>query len=247
MRDVVGTLFAAAMLLAGSGSLVHAEEMVADRPGFGESAAVVGRGRVQLETGFAWTRVDGEASVLDLPQALLRVGVGASLEVRVLASDWLRAEGPDGTESGWSDTAIGLKWHVAAGGHDVSLRGVLFLPNGSTPWSDERTDPEGAVAWSHGWPGDWSIGATVAVRRLGFLETTLLSPSLAVGRALGRHASTFVEYGANLADGARPLHRVDHGYAWLPNPETQLDLSLGLGLSSAAPDFFIALGFSRRF
>jgi len=87
----------------------------------------------------------------------------------------------------------------------------------------------------------------VAVRRLGFLETTLLSPSLAVGRALGRHASTFVEYGASLADGARPLHRVDHGYAWLPNPETQLDLSLGLGLSSAAPDFFIALGFSRRF
>jgi hypothetical protein len=235
------------MVLVGTTARAGDGEMVADRPGFGESASVVGRGRVQLETGLTWTRVDREVRVFDLPQALVRIGLGRSLEIRVLASDWLRGEGPGGTESGWSDTSIGFKWHVAQGRNDLSLRGVVYLPNGSTAWSDESTDPEGAVAWSCGLSAEWSLGATVGGRRFGFLATTSLSPSVSIGRTLGPHASTFVEYGASVAEGSRPLHRIDHGYAWLPNPDTQLDMSLGLGLSNAAPDFFLGFGFSRRF
>jgi hypothetical protein len=107
---------------------------------------VVDRGHVQLETGADWTRVDRESSVLDLPEALLRIGVGAALEVRLQPSDWLRSTGPDGPKSGWSDSAIGVRWRVTAGSHDLSLRGTLYVPNGSTPWSDDRVDPEAAVS-----------------------------------------------------------------------------------------------------
>jgi hypothetical protein len=74
-----------------------------------------------------------------------------------------------------------------------------------------------------------------------------VSPSVSVQRSLGAHASTFLEYGAGLGQGLRPWHALDHGYSWLAGPDTQIDFSLGVGLSAATPDFFVALGFTRRF
>lgn len=233
--------------LLAAGAVADADDIVTDRPGFGESAGVVGSRRVQLETGLTWTRVGPQERIFDLPQALLRVGLGRSLELRLLAPDWLRGEGPAASVSGWSDTAVGLKWHVAAGANELSLRGTLYLDTGSAVWSAGRAEPEAAVAWSRGLADEWSLGATVSVRQLRILESALLSPSVALGRSLGPRLSTFIEYGANLAQGLRPLHRIDHGYAWLPAPDTQVDVSLGLGLSPAAPDFFVGFGFSRRF
>jgi hypothetical protein len=244
---LVGAVCVAGILRVGTTATAGGDDIAADRPGFGESAAVVGRWQVQLEAGFTWTRVDSESRLFDIPQALVRVGLGGSLELRVLAPDWLRTNGPGGAGSGWTDTAIGFKWHVAIGGNDLSLRGTAYLPSGSTVWSNENLDPEGAVAWSRDLSAGWSLGATVGLRRFGHFATNVLSPSLSIGRTMGPHASTFVEYGASVAEGSRPLHRIDHGYAWLPNPDTQLDVSLGLGLSAAAPDFFLGFGFSRRF
>lgn len=241
--------FARACLCAAAiaaAAAARADDIVPDRPGFGEAASVVPRGRFQVEAGVAWTRVDAETSVLDLPEVVLRVGVGASLELRVQASDWFRARTED-THSGWSDTAVGLRWQLAAGRHDLSVRGVLYVPNGSSEWTDGKVDPEGAVSWAHELGGGWSTSATVSARRFTSVATSVFSPALSVEHSLGPRASTFLEYGANVADGRSPLHLVDHGYTWLPNADTQVDVSIGLGLSSAAPDFFVSVGFSRRF
>jgi hypothetical protein len=239
-------LCAAAIAAAAAVVPARADDIVPDRPGFCEAASVVPRGRFQVEAGSAWTRVDADSSVLDLPEVVLRVGVGASLELRVQASDWLRVRS-EGTDSGWSDTAVGLRWQLAAGSHDLSVRGVVYLPIGSGEWTDNKVDPEGAVSWAHELGGGWSTSATVSARRFTSVTTTIFSPSLSVEHSLGPHASTFLEYGANVADGHSPLNLVDHGYTWLPNSDTQVDVSIGLGLSSAAPDFFVSVGFSRRF
>jgi outer membrane putative beta-barrel porin/alpha-amylase len=241
-----GWLRAAVAVIAAAAATARADDIAADRPGFGEAASVVERGRVQLETGVAWTRVGG-TSVLDLPEAVLRVGVGASLEVRVQASDWLRAEAKDATRSGWSDTGVGIRWQAAAGAHELSLRGVLFLPSGTTGWSDGKVDPEGAASWAHELGAGWSASATMSARRFTSVATTDLSPSVSVEHALGSRGSTFLEYGATVAAGHPPLHQLDHGYTWLLNPDTQVDVSVGFGLSSAASAFFVAVGFSRRF
>jgi len=85
------------------------------------------------------------------------------------------------------------------------------------------------------------------VRRLRLLHETLTSPSVSLGRALGEHVATFFEYGANVAREESALHKLDHGYTWLVHPRTQLDASLSVGLSASAPDFFVEVGFCRRF
>ena len=222
-------------------------DLVTDRPGFGESASVVSSHRLQVEAGLAWTRLTGEASAFDLPQGLVRLGLGRSLELRVEAPDWLRASSSEGTSSGWSDMSIGLKWHVSRGANDLSLRGTLVLPTGGLGFSDERADPVVAVAWSRTLSGPWSLGTTVRARHFRAYDTSLLSPSVSLGRALGSRASTFVEYAATFVTGAPSLHQVDHGYTWLLRPDTQLDVSLGIGLSPVAPDFFVGFGVCRRF
>ena len=221
--------------------------LVADRPGFGESASAVLPRHVQAETGVAWTRVDSGTSVTDAPEALVRIGLCKPLELRLLVPDWLRMRAGGHTTTGWADMAIGLKGHLAAGGSDLALRGTLYLPTGAAAFSAGRVEPEIALAWSRALSERWSLGATIDVRRLRLAHETSSSPSLSLGRSLGRRLGTFLEYGANLARGARALHKLDHGYTWVLDARTQLDASLGVALSPAAPDFFLGAGFCHRF
>jgi Putative MetA-pathway of phenol degradation len=240
---------AAALLVLGSAAGASADEpdMVADRPGFGESASAVGAGHVQLETGATWTRVEVGASALDLPEALVRVGLGHSVELRVTAPDWVRAHADGDTSTGWTDTAVGVKAHVGAGKSDLAFRGTVYVPTGSDGLTADRVEPEAAVAWSRALDPHWSLAATVSVRRLRLLHQTVTSPSVSLGRALGEHVATFVEYGASLARDTAGVHKLDHGYTWLVSPHTQLDASVGVGLSASAPDFFVEVGYCRRF
>lgn len=224
-----------------------ADDIVADRPGFGESANVVAGRQLQVETGATWTQFGAEAHLFDAPKALVRYGVGRSLEVRVDAPDWLSGRGLGEPAHGWGDMTVGMKWHVSVGASDLTLRGTLVLPTGEIGFTDERADPAGAVAWSRTLSGPWSLGATVSARHYRAYDTSLASPSVSLARALGPHAGTFVEYGGTLSSGSRPVHQLDNGYTWDPRPDTQLDVSIGIGLSSAAPDLFVSLGVSRRF
>lgn len=241
--------FAAALLLTAARAAPGDEPaLVADRPGFGESANTVLKGRAQAEAGAAWTRIDSRTSTTDLPQLLIRVGLLGPVELRVLAPDYVRTRSYGRTETGWADMAVGLKVHLGSfGGSDLTLRATADVPTGSSDLTAHLVDPEAAVAWSRSLSERWSLGATVGARRLRFDHRTLTSPSFSVGRSLGEHLATFVEYGASLGEGLRPMHRLDHGYTWLVNARTQLDASLGVALSSAAPDFFVGVGWCRRF
>jgi hypothetical protein len=227
-------------------SAVGEDEIVADRPGFGESASAVAPGRFQVETGTAWIRANSDSSAIDLPEPLVRVGVLRGLEVRALLPNWTHVTTGD-VGATWADVSVGLKAHASLGGNDFSVRGTVYLPTGSPLATEDHVDPEGAVAWSRELSDQWSLGATVSAHRYRLLHETLVSPSLSLGRSLGSHAATFLEYGANVASGVFPAHKLDHGYTWLLNARTQLDASLGVALSRAAPDFFVGFGFCERF
>lgn len=202
---------------------------------------------MQIETGVTWTWVGDDATLFDRPEALVRVGVGQSLELRLTTPDWFHAGGPENTGSGWSDTTLGVRWHVGVGGSDLALRGTVYLGLGSLGQSDRRAEPEAALSCSRDLSEPWSVGATVSARRLRLVASTLVSPSLSIQRSLGARGSTFLEYGVSVGHGLPPLHSLDHGYAWLVGLDTQVDVSVGVGLSAAAPHFFVAFGFSRRF
>jgi outer membrane putative beta-barrel porin/alpha-amylase len=234
-------------LAAAAGLACADDEIVADRPGFGESANVVARRHVQVEVGATWTRSDPIDDRFDAPRPLVRLGLGHSLELRVEPPDWQYARDAGVTASGWTDTTIGLKWHRSLKSSDLTLRATLVVPTGSVGFTDEDADPSGAVAWSRGLGGPWSIGATVAARHFRAYQTSSVSPSLSLGRSLAAHVGAFVEYGGTFTSDTGPFHQVDTGATWTPRSDTQLDLSFGFGLSPAATGFFVGVGVSRRF
>jgi hypothetical protein len=200
-----------------------------------------------VETGTSWTRVAADKTAADLPEALLRIGLVNAVELRLQAPAWFHVRVAGQPTSGWTDVAVGLRGHVVARGNDVALRGTLYLPSGSAGFSSERLDPELAVAWSRAFSEHWSLGSTVGVRWLRLLHESLTSPSLSLGRSLGRRGGTFVEYAAILGWDERPVHRLDHGYTWNPSARTQLDASYGIALSPAADRFFVAAGLCHLF
>jgi Putative MetA-pathway of phenol degradation len=221
--------------------------LVADRPGFGESASAVLPRHVQAETGATWTLLGEDATSADGPELLLRMGLSRNVELRVVAPDRFRFRGGDASSGGWSDSSVGIKRHVAVGASDFAVRGTLNLPTGSAGLSSNRLDPEVAVAWSRGLPGRWSLGATVDTRWIRLRHQTLGSPSVSLGARLGPRLSTFLEYGATVGHGNFAVHRIDHGYTWAASRHTQLDASVGVGLSASAPDFFVEAGFCHLF
>ncbi|MGL6094257.1 MAG: transporter, partial [Fimbriiglobus sp.] len=93
------------------------DEIVTDRPDFTEASSTVGKGRVQLEAGYTFTRdrTNGERfSSHSYPETLLRVGVFADWFEFRLGQNF-GTEGttlPDGTRSragGADDLYLGVK------------------------------------------------------------------------------------------------------------------------------------------
>jgi hypothetical protein len=56
----------------------------------------------------------------------------------------------------------------------------------------------------------------------------------------------FIEYAGEFPERGGDVHLLHHGYTYGAGPNRQFDVHFGVGLSSAAPDFFIGAGFAFR-
>ena len=74
----------------------------------------------------------------------------------------------------------------------------------------------------------------------------IFRPELALGLSISERMGTFVEYYGVIEEDAANQHSIDGGFTWLVKEDFQLDVSAGVGLNDAAPDFFIAAGVAWR-
>jgi hypothetical protein len=241
-------------------------ELVTDRPDQTESTAVVPRGYFQLEGGWVHT-VDDEDEVTersdDIGNLLLRIGIFEKVELRLgwngVTSRDRRAASIEDRQEGLRDADIGAKIRLAeqrGARPNVAFLGALVLPIGDDELSSSRFDPSFRFAFAH----DLSDRIVVAYN-LGMVweseadddgERELLSSgiyTLVSGFAITDTVATFVElYGSIPASAAgKPSNSFDTGLVWRVRPNLQLDIAAGVGLSSAAADWFVSAGLSVRF
>jgi hypothetical protein len=241
-------------------------ELVTDRPDQTESTAVVPRGYFQLEGGWVHT-VDDEDEVTersdDIGNLLLRIGISEKVELRLgwngFTSRDRRAASIEDRQEGLRDADIGAKIRLAeqrGARPNVAFLGALVLPIGDDELSSSRFDPSFRFAFAH----DLSDRIVVAYN-LGMVweseadddgERELLSSgiyTLVSGFAITDTVATFVElYGSIPASAAgKPSNSFDTGLVWRVRPNLQLDIAAGVGLSSAAADWFVSAGLSVRF
>jgi hypothetical protein len=250
LRGLVLLVLFAAPPVFGQETGAEEPELLTDRPDFTETSFAVPAGSLQFESGFTYTNgADGERG-FNAPEILLRYGIRPRTELRLGFPDYVTVRGGGQRVGQWGDTYLGFKQELGkrGGTYAFSMIPAVTLPTGGSDVSSDRVDPEFVLTWSRELGPQWSVGGIV-----GYAWATeederngILFPTLSFARSLSDRVGTFFEYAAEFPERGGDAHLFHHGYTYALSPVRQLDFHVGVGLSAAAPDFFIAAGYSFR-
>jgi hypothetical protein len=238
------------------------EPLESDRPDFTESTSTVGKGVIQFEGGYTYTRCpDGKPSLNDhtLPELLIRYGLAERLEMRCEWEGvvWTRPDRgttSSETQTGCTDADFGFKyaltqqdkWRPA-----TSIIVAVTAPCGSPTLSNQQV---GAVvnylySWklgekfslagstSHSWasePDDWF---------------SYIGQSLSLQYEFNERFGVFNEFYAlfrreSQDNGVQCYY--DGGLTYHVTKNFQLDWRAGCGLTSSSDRFFTGCGLTIR-
>ena len=235
------------------------EDLETDRPDITESSSVVGAGLWQLETGvlFQSDRTDPvTAHDTSAPNVLMRIGLGSRLELRIGGEGFLAeslSTPGSGMATGASDLELGLKYKFvdqSRAGVDFSVIPIISIPTGSDPFTTGGYDPTVKFVLQRDLPRGFGIGGNLIVASITednhrFTQTSV---SASLGHDLGAGWGGFWElYGASALsrDGGRAW-LFDTGVTHTIGKNLQIDVSVGRGLTTDAPDWFLGAGFAIR-
>ena len=224
-RTLLGVL---GFVLAPGSASAQTPDLVTDRPDQTESATVVPRGLVQVETGYLFARDDG-VDTFEVPGTLFRIGLGARSELRVGHAGVIGSEGRHGA----GDSEIGAKVNLieTADGWtpELAILGGLSLPTGEEAFSSDGVDPSFLVAFAHGLSPRRSLGYNVG----GAWESSPDQPdreasllySLALGMGVTNRLGAFIEvFGDRRTTGDTATGvSIDGGLTFLLTDAMQID------------------------
>jgi hypothetical protein len=227
-----------------------ASSISTDRPQITEASTAVPCGSLQFENGLADTEAGGKWG-LDLPETWMRWGVPGDGEVRFAVPDYFtNDQTATGYSSGAGDVVLGYKQHfVPAKGLDVSVIPSLSFPTGSSQISSHGYDPSLQISWSRGLSKNWTAAGMFSVA----WPTEPSGPnatgqaSVYFDRQLTAPWDAWAEYSGSFPERGTPAHILNMGTCVKPTPHQQIDFHWSVGLSSAAPDYAIGVGYSVRF
>jgi hypothetical protein len=229
-------------------ALLHGQTnpIATDRPAVTASSVVVPSSSLQVENGVQTTTAAGERTI-DGPQSLVVYGLTNATELRLNVPDYFHSA----SASGFGDLALGVKQQIGhtASGLDVSLIVFLTFPTGANAVSSRGYDPTLQFPWSQKLSSNWTAAGMMSLYWLtqsGARNLTGESTFL-FDRQLTGPWDAFIEYAGDFPENGGPKHLLHIGTAYKLGPLQQLDLHVGAGLSRAAVDHFIGLGYSFRF
>lgn len=221
-----------------------------DRPQITEASTVVPCGSLQLENGFAEAD-SGRKWGLDLTETWTRWGVPARGEARFALPEYFRnAATASGFSSGASDVVLGYKQQLGpTHGFDVSVIPSLSFPTGSSGISSHGYDPSLQVPWSRSLSKNWTAAGmfSVAWPTQPSGRNTTGQASVYFDRQITNPWDAWAEYSGSFPQRGGPAHILNMGASYKPTPHQQIDFHFIYGLSAAAPDYSVGLGYSVRF
>jgi Putative MetA-pathway of phenol degradation len=248
-----------ALLLVGvSAPAIPAADIEPDRPEVTESAKLVPRGAVQLESGVAWLRERqaGVASERTFQiEADLRIGVAHDVELNLGWEPFVRVRGPrDDTGSG--DVTVGIRYRFLEGADDqpwpphLALKAFARVPTSDEPLASGRPDFGGLILGSFALPIDFELevnlgAAAIGVNRPnGYLAQGFATASLK--RDLTPSLFGFLEFLFNTRterDG-REHFAVNVGLVYRVTGRVAIDAGIQTSLAGRGPDYVARTGLS---
>ena len=250
-----------ALVIAGIGAAVASAQapnggsaatgITTDRPAIADSSAVVPEGWFQAENGLLDTGNQARRTI-DFPETILRAGIAPNTELRFAAPDFYQSSATSfGLGSGFGDLAAGIKQQLRGlpGGFEASVVLMLSFPTGANGISSGGYDPSFQLPWSRKLSSNWTAAGmlSIYVPSQNGSHTVVGESTFLVDRQLTGAWDAFIEYVGDFPEVGRPRHLLHFGTAYKIAPQQQLDLHAGVGLSAAAIDHFIGIGYSFRF
>jgi hypothetical protein len=230
--------------------------LITDRPDLTESANIVPKGALQIETGFVFEgdkSRDLKESNFSMFTTLLRYGVNEYFELRLGSSLNMKTTEVGGESAsifGVNYVDVGMKFNMVEGDGlkpQIAFLTMVIIPkSGEEEYSPEYLTPSLALAFSQGLSKKFSLGYNIGAVWNGLTAKPAAKYSVALAYSLAEKLGSFVEIYGYFPQDEQGVNIFDFGFTYLLRPNLQLDASAGFGLSEVSPDYFVNAGISWR-
>ena len=248
----------ALLLVSVSPPVIPAAEIEPDRPEVTESAKLVPRGAVQLESGAALSRerragVAAENTVQI--EADLRIGVAHAIELNLGWEPLVRVGGPE-DDTGTGDVTVGVRYRFIEGIEDdpwpphLAVKAFARLPTSDEPIGTGRPDFGALLLGSFDLPLDFELEVNLGAPALGqnrpngYLVQGVATASLS--RDLAPSLLGFLEFIFNTRterEGREQL-AANVGVVYRLTGRLAVDAGIQTSLVGPGPDYVVRTGLS---
>ena len=221
-----------------------------DRPDQTECPFIVPKNYLQFENGFSYEKTDDDAREYVVPSTLTKFGINDHFELRLITEYVIQGNNSDQT-SGIVPLLVGFKARLFEEKGIIPLTsfiGHISLPKlASKTFQTTYYAPEFRFTMQHTLSEKQTLSYNLGAEWDGISPEPTFIYTLTTGYSFSEKISSYIELYGFLPQIQKADHRFDAGINYLFNPNHQLDISGGFGLSETSPEYFVALGYSFRF
>jgi len=239
-----------------SQSAVALEAIDTDGPDFVESSEVLAPGHFQYEVDVISSSGSRAApgSALIATPGLLKYGIAKDFEIRLAPNGFEQING----ESGWGDTALGIKWHAQDRDPQHGRPAISWLlhvdtPSGQAPFRGNGLRPSlrSVITWDL--PHDFALGWMPGIKSDTGADGHRFSAfilGIVLNQRINEATRVFVEFAAPQiaasSDGG-VIASWDIGAAYLISNDIQLGVRTGIAANANSPNSFLLFELAQRF
>jgi hypothetical protein len=232
---------------AGYGQARDLSPISTGRPDQTTGTTVIPRHTVQLESGLRYQHAQA-VRAYNYPVLMARYGLLDWLELRISAS----VQDSVATDSrrhpwGVGPPELGTRLHLWQQHGllpEAALTAAVTLPVGPEALRPDGPETRLRIGLSNSLSDKLTLTYTYGYGWLPDAHEQKYAAKLGV--TLSSRLSAYGEFFGTTASGSRPDNEADAGLLWLLSSNLQVDVAAGLGLTRAAPAFFVTTGFSIR-
>ncbi|MDI1306461.1 transporter [Flavobacterium sp. AED] len=221
-----------------------------DRPDQTECPFITPKNYFQLENGFIYEKSNTNSTEIVVPTVLTRFGINDHFELRLI-TEYVIDKNNFEKISGFNPIMIGFKTRL------LKEKGIIpvtsFIAHISIPKVASKNfktsfyAPEFRFTMQHTISDKQSLSYNLGAEWNGETAEPTFVYTLTTGYSITEKIGGYIELYGFVPQIEKPDHRFDAGLTYLFNPNHQLDISGGIGLSKSSPKYFVALGYSFRF
>lgn len=221
-----------------------------DRPDQTECPFITPKNYFQLENGFIYEKSNTNSTEIVVPTVLTRFGINDHFELRLI-TEYVIDKNNFEKISGFNPIMIGFKTRL------LEEKGIIpvtsFIAHISIPKVASKNfktsfyAPEFRFTMQHTISDKQSLSYNLGAEWNGETAEPTFVYTLTTGYSITEKIGGYIELYGFVPQIEKPDHRFDAGLTYLFNPNHQLDISGGIGLSKSSPKYFVALGYSFRF